>query len=1229
MGQGIGYPLNDGPLETDQILGINDPAGAWSIQRFSISQILAAVNARLNAVEIAMNENSMYPGEIVFTTNGSAFAPVIVLTVGSTATVEWTFSDGSTSNSLTPSVNFGSNAVRLQRLKVTPWEDLYRINVGYQREDGGPSTDEAGNSYEVVAVQPVTNIANLKLVQNTLTYLCGCHCPITSVDVRDFTSLYGVEFYGCGATLASADVYGTSNLRRACFENSYVGFLDFSQSPLMEDVRGSSCRLTEIRWGSTGQHLWHMCVRENSAYLDPTTWPDMTQFPVLQDCWISGNGLTNALELSSTVISSIWAYNNNHPSMDFTGAFPSGGHYANVYNNANCTEIIIDNCPGLTQLNAAGCALTQANVDYILATLDSNGATGGTLDLSGGTSAAPSAAGVASQANLEGKGWTVSVNTPAVPTLSSATIGTDGDTWTFVFNEAVEFGAGGNGGFAVTMTNAGTITLTYSSGSGSNTLVYTGDVTVQGDDTVASGLDYTQPGDGIENTSGYDLASFTGESVTNNSAVGPPALVSATLGTDGMTWTFVFNKAVSIGSGGSGGFAIEFATTGAVPLTYGSGSGTTSLVYTGDMVVESNDTVVDGLNYTQPGDGIEDGDGYDLASFVDHAIVNNSGYSTVPITIEQFDSQAWNDINAENITWEAGDTVVVFAGCWEGTPTGFSVADNNGDGLGNYTPITASFCDSVASTGWFYQRKTAAGTGTVTLTDTGGGSNYSIRTYVIAGIAETDPVEFALNVASPGLTTPAFSTGNDNVIVLFGYHHEGTAQTYQTLNEGETWDNNSYGGPVRPCAHYLLESAVIDETITLDFGANGYSCAISVIGLTGASQVADTTAPTLQSATIGEDGLTWTLTFDGLMAIGAGGAGGLAVSMASAGTVNLTYVSGGGTDTLVFTGDVTVSYGDTVSSGLDYTQPGNGLEDESGNDLQSFSDATVTNNSDVNAPPTLTSATIGADGDTWTFQFDRNVQVGAGGSGGFAVTMTTAGAITLTYTGGSGTNALTYSGSATVDYGDTVSSGLDYTQPGNGIEASTGGVDLVTFTGAEVTNGSQVNAPAGRLDFVTDGTTADIELVVTGTPTITWYMDDDTVIANDAVSPGHTYAAGGEHSNYVIVDPPEAVTRINRNGSQLLDVDGCGNFPNLNYLYFYPWTMARSLDLTGCTAMRQWHLSGNNSIPTEVDDWVIEQAAAFSGIADGTISGNFYCPERTTASDAAQAIIVAKGISWS
>ena len=59
------------------------------------------------------------------------------------------------------------------------------------------------------------------------------------------------------------------------------------------------------------------------------------------------------------------------------------------------------------------CALTAQSIENILVSLDTNGATGGTLGINGGTNAAKttwSAAAVTAYDNLITKGWTIFFN---------------------------------------------------------------------------------------------------------------------------------------------------------------------------------------------------------------------------------------------------------------------------------------------------------------------------------------------------------------------------------------------------------------------------------------------------------------------------------------------------------------------------------------------------------------------------------------------------------------------------------------------------------------------------------------------------------------------------------------------------------------------------------------------------------------------------------------------------
>jgi hypothetical protein len=217
------------------------------------------------------------------------------------------------------------------------------------------------------------------------------------------------------------------------------------------------------------------------------------------------------------------------------------------------------------------------------------------------------------------------------PTVSSATINTAGTTITFAFDESVV--ATISTGFALTM-SGGAVTATYSSGTGSSSLVYTLSRTVQYGE--AGTHAYTQPGNGLADPSGNDLATYSGATVTNNSTDGQdvtaPTVSTRTVGANGTTFTIACSETVSVGAGGNGGFALTPTNGGAaVTLSYASGSGSSSLVYTASRAITRNETLT--LAYVQPGNGIEDAAGNDLASFSGAAVTNNSTQNNAPTDI--------------------------------------------------------------------------------------------------------------------------------------------------------------------------------------------------------------------------------------------------------------------------------------------------------------------------------------------------------------------------------------------------------------------------------------------------------------------------------------------------------------------------------------------------------------------------------------------------------------------
>jgi hypothetical protein len=102
------------------------------------------------------------------------------------------------------------------------------------------------------------------------------------------------------------------------------------------------------------------------------------------------------------------------------------------------------------------------------------------------------------------------------PQVSSVSVNPAGTSLTITCDEPVNFGAGGNGGFVLDPSGAD-VTLTYASGAGTASLVYTISRPILQSENLT--LAYTQPTAGVEDVSALtnDLASFTGRSVGNGS----------------------------------------------------------------------------------------------------------------------------------------------------------------------------------------------------------------------------------------------------------------------------------------------------------------------------------------------------------------------------------------------------------------------------------------------------------------------------------------------------------------------------------------------------------------------------------------------------------------------------------------------------------------------------------------------------------------------------------------
>jgi PGF-pre-PGF domain-containing protein len=374
-----------------------------------------ALMALIMLINVVGAESS---SNITFVTTGSSFSPIITIT--GNATIQWTFGDGTTSNSAAPRKNFGSAGTRTNTLVVTPWSAVTKINIGYDGSDEGvlPSSSTIArlNQQNVIAVTGLENVAP------SLQIWASSYNPITSLDFSNFIALNTIECFYC-RSLDTIKLHNVPALKRLCLEHCNISYLDISEAPSLADIRASSQQGSTytINWGTTGANIWHICIRDNPQIT--STFP-FNQFPILKDFYNWNDNQSGTLHLTSTSLRRVLSSNNHYSAAVLSGCFPEGQRELNIHDN-NLKSLDISNDPGLLNLDASRNSLNQTAVDGVLQTLDSYNTEGGALDLTG--NAAPSNAGIAHANNLTTRDWEVKIpsqnNPPTANFTSNVTSG--------------------------------------------------------------------------------------------------------------------------------------------------------------------------------------------------------------------------------------------------------------------------------------------------------------------------------------------------------------------------------------------------------------------------------------------------------------------------------------------------------------------------------------------------------------------------------------------------------------------------------------------------------------------------------------------------------------------------------------------------------------------------------------------------------------------------------------
>lgn len=533
--------------------------------------------------------------------------------------------------------------------------------------------------------------------------------------------------------------------------------------------------------------------------------------------------------------------------------------------------------------------------------------------------------------------WTASENTvfdSTAPSLDSAAIDATGLLFTPTFDEAVIQGAGYADSDLTLTCSGGSTTLAYSAGDGTTTPDYTISRTVESGETCTIAFDGSA--NSLEDAVGNDVASFSGESVTNNSSgdVTPPTVSTVTIAANGTDVTIALDENGNVGSGGSGGFSLVMSG-GTTPLTYASGDGTSSLVFNPGRTIGAGETGT--LTYVQPDDGIEDDSTNDLASFSGQAVTNNSAADVTAPTIDAAAVLAagatiavgWAEAVSEGASYDNGDWTVTASG---GAVTVSSVA---GDGTASWT-LTLSrplLSGETVTLGWV---------GTANGMEDAAGND-------VAAFSD-EPVTNNSTETLPAFASASVNGAGDELAVVFS---ESMTQA-GSYSDGD-WTVTASGGALTLTydsgnttdTHVFATSRTVDqdEVITLAWAgtASGLQdsashdlAAFSDEPVTNGS-TQDLVAPTVTSARIsaaamtvyfseepfqgaGYDNADWTVTCSG---------GAVSPALLAIGSISI-----------LFELSREVTSDETCTLAHDGTA--NSIEDSAGNDLATFSGQAVT-----------------------------------------------------------------------------------------------------------------------------------------------------------------------------------------------------------------------------------------------------------------------------------------------
>lgn len=322
---------------------------------------------------------------VTTTAAATTFTPLVILAVGSTATVRWVCEETAQElTGLSPTFTWGSAATRHVRMYVETTgavdarADVRTFNLGFiATNDAGRYNLGYGFEHTAQPIVLVEYIAGLTGLVN----FCAANTELAgTLDFTGLTNLQHIEIFSAnvtGITLPAA-----SDFRRLCAESNNLTNLDLNPvASTIYDLRAAlqqGFALSFTALTAPLARLYHLCIRDQVV----TGMPTDAQLPVVEELWCWNTGQTRALAPISTVITSI-----------------------NANDNPWSSVTLPPTATALDDILLEDCTLSTSEVDAVLLAANAYATSNGVLNLA--ANSGPSPTGEAAAVALVARGWTV------------------------------------------------------------------------------------------------------------------------------------------------------------------------------------------------------------------------------------------------------------------------------------------------------------------------------------------------------------------------------------------------------------------------------------------------------------------------------------------------------------------------------------------------------------------------------------------------------------------------------------------------------------------------------------------------------------------------------------------------------------------------------------------------------------------------------------------------------